>query len=48
MSALAFDWDSARVDSWVLAPDVISTVTDAVVAEVTPWQQRPLDRMYRS
>ena len=31
-----------------IAPDVISTVTDAVVAEVTAWQQRPLDRMYRS
>lgn len=29
-----------------IAPDVISTVTDAVVAEVTAWQQRPLDRMY--
>lgn len=29
-----------------IAPDVISTVTDAVVAEVTAWQQRPLDRLY--
>jgi transposase-like protein len=29
-----------------VAPDVISTVTDAVLEEVTAWQQRPLDRMY--
>jgi transposase-like protein len=29
-----------------VAPDVISTVTDAVLDEVTTWQQRPLDRMY--
>lgn len=29
-----------------VAPDVISTVTDAVLDEVTAWQQRPLDRMY--
>jgi putative transposase len=29
-----------------IAPDVISTVTDAVLAEVTAWQQRPLDRVY--
>jgi len=29
-----------------VAPDVISTVTDAVLDEVTQWQQRPLDRMY--
>jgi transposase-like protein len=29
-----------------VAPDVISTVTDAVVEEVTAWQQRPLDSVY--
>ena len=29
-----------------VSPDVISTVTDAVLEEVTAWQQRPLDRMY--
>jgi len=29
-----------------VSPDVISTVTDAVLDEVTQWQQRPLDRMY--
>src|SRR5688572_1752225 len=29
-----------------VSPDLISTVTDAVVAEVTAWQQRPLEPMY--
>jgi transposase-like protein len=29
-----------------IAPDVISTVTDAVLDEVTAWQQRPLERVY--
>jgi transposase-like protein len=29
-----------------IAPDVISTVTDAVLEEVTAWQQRPLDPVY--
>jgi transposase-like protein len=29
-----------------VAPSVISTVTDAVVEEVTQWQQRPLDAVY--
>src|ERR1051325_7139544 len=29
-----------------IAPDVISTVTDAVLEEVTAWQQRPLDQVY--
>lgn len=29
-----------------VSPDVISTVTDAVLAEVTAWQQRPLDACY--
>jgi putative transposase len=29
-----------------VSPDLISTVTDAVVAEVTAWQARPLEVMY--
>lgn len=29
-----------------VAPTLISTVTDAVLAEVTEWQSRPLERMY--
>ena len=29
-----------------VSPDLISTVTDAVVAEVTEWQARPLEPMY--
>ena len=29
-----------------VSPDLISTVTDAVVTEVTTWQQRPLEAMY--
>jgi transposase-like protein len=29
-----------------VAPDVISTVTDAVLEEVTAWQQRPLEPVY--
>jgi putative transposase len=29
-----------------VSPDVISTVTDAVLEEVTAWQQRPLDACY--
>ena len=29
-----------------LSPDLISTVTEAVVAEVTAWQARPLEPMY--
>ena len=29
-----------------VSPDLISTVTDAVVAEVTAWQARPLEPMY--
>ena len=27
-------------------PDLISTVTDGIVAEITAWQARPLDAMY--
>ena len=29
-----------------LAPDFISTVTDAVLAEITAWQSRPLEAIY--
>ena len=29
-----------------VSPDLISTVTDGVVAEVTAWQARPLEPMY--
>jgi putative transposase len=29
-----------------VSPDLISTVTDAVIAEVTAWQTRPLEPMY--
>lgn len=29
-----------------VSPDLISTVTDAVLNEVTTWQQRPLDQVY--
>jgi len=29
-----------------VSPDLISTVTDAIVDEVTTWQARPLDRVY--
>jgi transposase-like protein len=29
-----------------VSPDVISTVTDGIVGEVTAWQSRPLERMY--
>jgi putative transposase len=29
-----------------VSPDLISTVTDAIVAEVTAWQSRPLERLY--
>ena len=34
------------VRAWRSRPDLISTVTDAVVAEVTAWQSRPLEPMY--
>jgi putative transposase len=39
----AFLSDMYGVD---VSPDLISTVTDAVVAEVTAWQARPLEPMY--
>ena len=29
-----------------VSPDLISTVTDGIVAEVTAWQSRPLERVY--
>ena len=29
-----------------VSPDLISTVTDGIVAEVTAWQNRPLEAMY--
>jgi len=29
-----------------VSPDLISTVTDGIVAEVSAWQRRPLDPMY--
>lgn len=29
-----------------VSPDLISTVTDGIVAEVTAWQSRPLEPMY--
>jgi putative transposase len=29
-----------------VSPDLISTVTDGIVTEVTAWQSRPLERMY--
>jgi transposase-like protein len=29
-----------------VSPDLISTVTDAVLEEITAWQTRPLDRVY--
>src|SRR5258706_3232858 len=35
--------DMSAID---VSPDLISTVTDAVVAEVTAWQSRPLEPMY--
>ena len=39
----AFLTDMYAVD---VSPDLISTVTDAVVSEVTAWQARPLETMY--
>ena len=39
----AFLKDMYAVD---VSPDLISAVTDAVVAEVTAWQTRPLEAMY--
>ena len=29
-----------------VSPDLISTVTDGIVAEVTAWHSRPLEAMY--
>jgi len=36
----------AEIYSIEVSPDLISDVTDAVVAEVTAWQARPLEPMY--
>jgi transposase-like protein len=36
----------AEIYALEVSPDLISTVTDAVVAEVTAWQSRPLEPMY--
>jgi putative transposase len=36
----------AEIYAVEVSPDLISTVTDAIVAEVTAWQSRPLEPMY--
>lgn len=36
----------AEMDAVEVSPDLISTVTDAVMDEVTAWQTRPLEPMY--
>lgn len=36
----------AEMYSVEVSPDLISTVTDGIVAEVTAWQSRPLERLY--
>jgi putative transposase len=36
----------AEMYSVEVSPDLISTVTDGIVAEVTAWQSRPLEPMY--
>lgn len=36
----------AEMYSVEVSPDPISTVTDGIVAEVTAWQSRPLERLY--
>jgi putative transposase len=36
----------AEMSAVEVSPDLISTVTDAVVAEVTAWQTRPLEALY--
>jgi putative transposase len=35
-----------EADAVEVSPDLISTVTDAIVAEVTAWQSRPLEPLY--
>ena len=37
---------SRRPMRWNVSPDLISAVTDAIVAEVTAWQSRPLEPLY--
>lgn len=36
----------AEMYSVDVSPDLISSVTDAVMSEVTAWQSRPLESMY--
>src|SRR5207247_7015122 len=36
----------ADMHAMVVAPELAGTVTDVVVAEVAPWQARPLEPMY--
>jgi putative transposase len=36
----------AEMYSVEVSPDLISSVTDAVISEVTAWQSRPLETMY--
>ncbi len=36
----------AEMYSVDVSPDLISSVTDAVMGEVTAWQRRPLESMY--
>jgi putative transposase len=36
----------AEMSSVAVSPDLISTVTEGIVAEVTAWQTRPLEPMY--
>jgi putative transposase len=36
----------AEMSAVEVSPDLISTVTDAVVAEITAWQTRPLEPLY--
>ena len=31
-----------------ISPDLISTITDAVMGEVTEWRNRPLDKLIQS
>src|SRR5260363_209116 len=35
-----------KLDGWEGWPDLISTITDEVLAEVEQWQTRPLEAMY--
>ena len=35
-----------KINAVQVSPDLISTVTDCIVAEVTAWQSRPLEPTY--